>query len=282
MYAELRQSSRPQRLVGAATTLIMMALLAFATLRPMVQISVEPAPEAITVVVIKPDTAPAILPVIPLQNIDLPPPMTKVNLPEFEKPAASPVLPSLAPITSPDASPSGNEAPVTTPDASPRPSGNEALFGRPDGTGRTNGTGSTLIPPVRRITDDTPFDLNTARRSGLVTSLNFCVTDTGRVSDVQLAATSGFDDTDATAIEWLGRQRFTPGTLDGVRARMCATYDIRWTFSKATSLQAREAAKAHAATIRRRSRYPRQFVYWPQDRPFPGCDAVTICRQTIQ
>jgi hypothetical protein len=281
MYADRRQSSHPQHLVGAATTLITLALLAFAILRPMVQTSVGPAPEAIPFVLIEPDTAPAILPVMPLQKIDLPLPMKTVNLPEFEKPAASPALPSLAPITSSDASPSGNEAPITTPDASPRPSGNEAVFGTPDGTGRTNGTGSILIPPVRRITEDTPFDLKTASRSGLVTSLNFCVTDRGRVSDVQLAATSGFDDTDAIAIEWLGRQRFTPGTLDGVRARMCATYDIRWTFSKATSLEAQESAKAHATTIRRRSRYPRQFVYWPQG-PFPGCDAVTICRQTIQ
>ena len=281
MYAELRQSSRPQRLVGAATTLSTLALLAFA-IRPMPPTSVEPAPETIPVVLIKPDTAPAILPVMPLQKIDLPLPMTMVNLPEFEKPAASPALPTLAPMTSPDASPSGNDAPITAPDPSPRPSGNESLFGAPDGTGRTNGTGSILKPPVRRVADDTPFDLKTASRSGLVTSLNFCVTDRGRVSDVQLAASSGFDDTDAIAIDWLGRQRFTPGTLDGVRARMCATYDIRWTFSKATSAEAREAARAHAATIRRRSSYPRQFVYWPQDRPFPGCDAVTICRQTLQ
>ena len=282
MYAELRQSSRPQRLLGAATTLIALALLALAVLRPMVRTSVEPATETVPVVLIKPDTAPTILPVMSLQKIDLPLPMTMVNLPEFEKPTASAALPSIAPITSPDASPSGNEAPITTPDDSPRPSGNEALFGTPDGTGRTNRTGSTLIPPVRRITDDTPFALKTASRSGLVTSLNFCVTDRGRVSNVQLAATSGFDDTDAIAIDWLGRQRFTPGTLDGVRARMCATYDIRWTFSKATAAEARESARAHAAAIRKRSRYPRQFVYWPLDRPFPGCDAVTVCQQNIQ
>lgn len=277
MYAELRQFSRPQRLVGAATTLITLTLLAFA-IRPTVQTFVEPTPEAIPVVLLKPETAPAILPVMPLQKIDLPLPMTAVNLPEFEKPAAFPALPTLAPITSPDASPSGSDAPITTPDPSPRPSGNETLFGSPEGTGRTNGTGSILKPPVRKASADAPFDLKTAGRSGLVTSLNFCVSDAGRVSDVEIAATSGFDDTDAIAIDWLGRQRFTPGTLDGVRVRMCATYDIRWTFSKATSGEAQEAARAHATTIRRRSRYPRQFVYWPQDRPFPGCDAVDICR----
>jgi hypothetical protein len=266
MYAELHQSSQRQRLAGAATTLITLALLAFATSRPMAPPAVGPAPEVVSVVVIKPpDTAPAILPVIALQNIDLPLPMPMVKLPEFEKSAAFPALPSIAPITSPDASPSGNEA----------------RLGAPNGTGRMNGTGSILIPPTRLITDDTPFNLKTASRSGRVTSLNFCVTDSGRVSDVQLAATSGFGDTDAIAIDWLGRQRFTPGTLDGVRARMCATYDIRWTFSKATEFEARDAAKAHAAAIRQRSRYPRQFVYWPQG-PFPGCDTVTICRKAVQ
>lgn len=268
MYAELRSFSRPQRVAGAATTVITLALLTFLLLRPMVQTFAETEPEAVTAVVIKPDTPQAVLPDIPLQNVDLPIPLMVVNMPEFESPVISPALPSLSPNTSPN--------------APPRPSGGETVTGKPDGTGRANGAGgSKLVAPVRRGSDAAPFDVAESK-SGLVTSINFCVTEAGRVRHVQLAETSGFSNMDRIAMEWLTQQRFTAGTLDGVRVRMCATYDIRWTYSKASSVEAQEEARAHAAAIRKRSRYPRQFVYWPQDRPFPGCDAVTVCRQGAQ
>lgn len=263
MDAALHPFLRPQRLVGAATTLIVIALLAFATFRP-IPPAVAPAPDVISVVAIKPRVASNVLPVIALQKIDLPPPMAMVNLPEFESLVESLALPSLAPVTSPD--------------SLPRASGNETLFGRSEGTGRANGAGSILVPPVRRVAGDEPFGVSKLR-AGLVTSLDFCVTDRGRVRDARLAVTSGFDDMDAIAIEWLERQRFKPGTLDGVPAKMCATYDIRWINSKATRAEAQAAADAHAAAIRARSRYPRQFIYWPYDRPFPGCDAVDICQR---
>jgi outer membrane biosynthesis protein TonB len=266
MYAELRSFSRPQRVAGAAATVITLALLAALLLRPMLQPLAEPPPETVTVAVLQPKVMPAVLPDIPLKNVELPIPLLVVNLPEFETPMVSTALPTLSPNTSPD--------------AAPRASGGEPVSGTPEGTGRATGSGgSKLVPPVRRSSADAPFDLKQASRSGLVTSLNFCVTEAGRVTDVQLAATSGFDDTDKIAIDWMGRQRFTPGTLDGVRARMCATYDIRWTFSKAVEIERQDAARAHARTIRQRSRYPRQFVYWPEDRPFPGCDAVNVCRR---
>lgn len=269
MHAELRPFSRPPRLAGAATTLVTLSVLAFIILHPMVRPLAEPdrESEAITFVPVHPDVTPDVLPTIPLEKIDLPMPLAMVNLPEFENPVAAPALPSLAPVTSPD--------------GTARPSGGDAsVIGSPTGTGRASGSGgSTLVPPVRRGSSDAPFGLKDAERAGLVTSLNFCVTNTGRVQHVQLAEGSGFADTDAIAIDWLARQRFTPGTLDGVRVRMCATYDIRWSFAQASSAEAQTAARAHATTIRRRSRYPRQFVYWPEDRPFPGCDAVTVCKR---
>jgi hypothetical protein len=247
--------------VGGATTLIAVALLAFAVYRP-VQPEATPAPEVVSFAVIEPDTTSVIPPTVPLQKIDLPPPTVMVNLPAFEAPVTSNAFPSLAPMTSPN--------------APPRPSGSEVLFGASNGTSRANGAGSTLIPPVRRATDDAPFGVS-PRKAGLVTSLNFCVTGKGRVRNVELAATSGLDDLDGIAIEWLERQRFKAGTLDGIPAKMCATYDIRWVNSRATGAEAHAAANAHTSVIKQRSRYPRQFVYWPYDRPFPGCDAVDIC-----
>jgi hypothetical protein len=265
MSATLHPLSRPQRLVGAATTLIAMALLAFAVVRPMQQ-AAAPAPEVISFAAIEPDTTSVILPTVPLEKIDLPLPIAMVNLPEFEMPVEATALPSLAPIISPD--------------APPRPSGNEILFATSNGTSRANGAGSTMIPPVRWDMSDAPFRVS-ARKAGLVTSLNFCVTDRGRVRDVKLAATSGSDDMDTTAIRWLERQRFKSGTLDGIPARMCATYDVRWIHSRATRAEAQAAANAHASAIKRRSRYPRQFIYWPHDRPFPGCDALDICEKNL-
>jgi len=272
MYAALRPPSHRRRLLGAAATLIVIALLAFVLSRPVDLSLVEPrTPDIIPVMDLAPEIAPDIRPDIPLQTIDLPVPLITVNLPDFERPPAPPAL------TSP--------APATSPEAAPAPSGSDTVVGLPDGTGRLNGsaprTGARLIPPVRTGGADAPFDLKSASRAGRVTSLNFCVTEAGRVSDVQLAASSGFSDMDTIAIDWLAQQAFTPGTLDGVRARMCATYDIRWSFSQATFLEAKDAARAHATTIARRSRYPRQFVYWPEDRPFPGCDAVTICKLQV-
>lgn len=269
MQAELHPSSRLPRLAGAATTLTVLALLTLAFSRPAAQTIDEPAVDAITFAAVERNVAPDIPPVMLLQNIDLPTPAVMISLPAFDRAVVSPALPSLAPVSSPE--------------ASPAPSGRVGVaHGRPDGTGRTHGAGSSLIPPVRAITDDAPFDLGTSTRSGLVTSLDFCVTDQGRTRHVRLATSSGFRDMDATAIEWLERQRFKPGTLDGVPVNMCATYDIRWTNSKASPFDARTAAAAHAAAIRKRSQYPRQFVHWPQAGPFPGCDAVTLCKQTIQ
>jgi len=267
MYATLQPLSRPQRLVGAAATLIAVLLLAFATVRPM-QSTATPPPEVVRFATIEPDRPSSVLPTVPLQKVDLPLPMAMVNLPEFESPVESAALPSLAPITSPD--------------ARPRPAGNEVLFGRSDGTGRENGAGSIIIPPVRIAKADAPFDVS-ASKAGLVTSLNFCVTGRGGVRDVQLAVTSGFEDLDTTAAGWLEKQRFKPGTLDGVRITMCATYDVRWIDPKAGRAEAQAAANAHASAVRKRSRYyPRQFIYWPYDRPFPGCDAVDVCQPNEQ
>lgn len=267
MYAELRPFLRPQRLAGAGATLITLALLAGVIFRSMPPLPATPASEVVSMVVLKPETVPFVLPDIPLPKIGLPIPMAMVNLPEFVAPVPSPALPRVSSVISTD--------------APPRPSGSEALSGTLAGTGRTNGSGGSILkPPVRRRSADAPFVLKQASRSGLVTSLNFCVNETGSVTDVQLAASSGFDDTDKIAVDWLERQRFKPGTLDGARARMCATYDVRWTYSQALEVEAQEAAKAQARTIRQRSRYPRQFIYWPQG-PFPGCDAVKVCRRTI-
>lgn len=273
MYAELHPSSHQQRLLGGATTVVVLALLAFALSRPMRLTFAEREPEIISLMDIQPDIAPDIQPVIPLQAIDLPAPKVMVNLPEFERLAAPPTLTSPAPIVSPE--------------ASPAPSGSDSLVGTPNGKGRSNGTGAgsagqSLVPPVRLDGADMPFDLKSASRAGRVTSLNFCVTEEGRASHVQLAATSGFSDIDAIAIDWLAQQRFTPGKLDGAHVRMCATYDIRWSLANATKIEALDTAKAHANIIRRRSRYPRQFVYWPEDRPFPGCDAVSVCRLQVE
>lgn len=273
MYAQLPESSHRRRWVGAAATLAALALLAFALSRPIRLTSAEREPELILVMDIERDIAPDVRPIIPQQTIDLPTPKVMVNLPDFENPTAPPAL------TSP--------APVFSADASPASSGSDTVLGEPDGAGRSDGSGAKvddagLVPPVRLGGTGMPFDLKSASRAGLVTSLNFCVTEDGRTRHVQLAASSGFSDMDTIAIDWLAQQQFTPGTLDGARARMCGTYDIRWSYSKATSFESRDAAKAHAETIRRRSRYPRQFVYWPEDRPFPGCDAVSICRTNVE
>ena len=275
MSAELRPSSYTQRLSGGAATLIILALLAFTLSRPWVQTFEDRAPEDVVVFNVTRDKPPDVRLAAPVQDIDLTIPAIRVDLPEFENVVTAQTLPSVAPISSPD--------------ASPAPSSGPSLLGRPEGTGPANGagagvgsgTGGGMMPPVRISGGSMPFDLKSASRAGRVTSLNFCVTEEGRASDVQLAATSGFRDMDAIAVDWLAQQRFTPGTLDGVPARMCATYDIRWSYSQATSFEARDTAKAHAETIRRRSRYPRQFVYWPEDRPFPGCDAVTICKDHL-
>ena len=274
MLASLRRYLYPQRLAGVVTALAALALLAL-VLRVALPAERETISEFVPITAIE-SSAPQVViaPPVPLPNINLPLPKLGVDLPTFEMPAAAPSAPpTVAPITSPDASPAGNDA--STGAANAAPSAGEALFGAPNGSGGRNGAGSNMTPPVRRSADHEPFNVS-ASRSGLVTSLNFCVNPNGVVRDVQLAASSGFQDTDAIAIEWLERQRFKPGTLDGARVRMCATYDIRWTFSKATSLELQDAANAHAATISGRSRYPRQFVYWPAG-PFPGCDAVAIC-----
>lgn len=263
MYAELHSLLRRQRLAGGATTLVLLVLIALVVLRPM-QIAVEPVPKIVEVAAIKPDIVPDIpRPVALPAKIDLPLPPAAVDLPEFTTPVDSPTLPSIAPLPSPD--------PVL------RPSGNEASVGLSDTAGRT--TGSNMKPPVRRAAIDDSYPMSTRDDVGLVTSLNFCVTDKGRVRDVQLATTSGFSDMDTIAAAWLEKQRFRPGTLDGVAATMCATYDIRWVSSKATRTEVQAAAKVHAAVVRQRSRYPRQFVPWPHSRPFPGCDAVDICQR---
>jgi outer membrane biosynthesis protein TonB len=279
MFASLRRYLYPQRLAGAVTALAALALLALA-LRPTVPADREQISESVPILAIEASVPePITAPTVTLPNVDLPLPKLRVDLPIFETPAAPlSAPPTMAPITSPDASPAGNDA--ATEPANATPSGGEVPFGAPNGSGRAKGAGSSMTPPVRRSGDDAPFNVN-ASRSGLVTSLNFCVNQYGVVRDVQLAASSGFRDTDAIAIDWLERQRFKPGTLDGVRVRMCATYDIRWTVSKATSLELQDAANAHEATIRERSRYPRQFVYWPQGL-FPGCDAVTVCTTTAR
>lgn len=267
MQATLRPSLQPKRLAGAAVTLSAIALLAFALLQPITQPPTEPAPETVSFVPLEPYVTPDILRVAPLENIDLPLPRAMVDLPEFREPTISVTLPSLSPATSPN--------------GSPLPSGNAALIGAADGTGDANGVGPILVPPVRLASSAMPFELKNPNRAGLVTSLNFCVTDGGQVRHVNLATTSGFRSMDEIAIDWLDKQRFTPGTLDGVPARMCATYDIRWTYSLASPYEAQVAAKAHATAIRKRSRYPRQFVLWPQDSPFPGCDAITSCSTTV-
>ncbi len=279
MFARLRRYFRPQRLAGAVTALAALALLTVAW-RATVPTEREEISEFVPLVAIEaPVPEPVIVPTVMLPKADLPLPRLLVDLPVFETPAAPlSAPPTVAPITSPDASPAGNDAGTGPADAAP--SGGDVAFGAPNGTGRAKGGGSAMTPPVRRSGDAAPFNVN-ASRSGLVTSLNFCVNQNGVVRDVQLAASSGFRDTDAIAIDWLEGQRFKPGTLDGVRVRMCATYDIRWTVSNATALELQAAADAHAATIRERSRYPRQFVYWPQGL-FPGCDAVTVCTTTAR
>jgi hypothetical protein len=250
-------------MAGAATTLTVIALLALVILRP-AEIAVAPYPDIIEFATIVPERTPDVPhPVAqPAPKIDLPMPVVALKLPEFATPVETPALPALALNPSPD--------------AVARPSGAEAPYGKKDGTGRI--AGSNLKPPVRRAGLDDSFPMSTRKDVGLVTSLNFCVTDKGRVRDVQLAVTSGFSDMDSTAARWLERERFRPGTLDGVATTMCATYDIRWVYSKATRAEAQAAGEAHAAVVRERSRYPRQFVPWPYDRPFPGCDAVDICR----
>lgn len=265
MHATLHPLSRPQRVVGVATTLVAIVLLPFVIYRP-TQPQTEPEPYVVSFATVEPDT-PVILPAIPLEKVDLPLPLATIDLQEFETPVESTALTSLSPNTSPS--------------APPRPSGNEVLFGTPEGTGRSKGAGSILKPPVRRATPDDSFGVWKPERAGVVTSLNFCVTDRGRARHVQLAVTSGFDDMDTIAIRWLEKQRFRPGTLDGVPVGMCATYDIRWTHLKASPAEARAEAAAHAAVIDGRSHYPRQFVYWPYDRPFPGCDALDLCEKNL-
>lgn len=72
-----------------------------------------------------------------------------------------------------------------------------------------------------------PEQSRQAKEEG-TTALNYCVSASGRASNVSLQKSSGSQRLDKAATDWLGKQTFTPGTRNGQPVDMCRTFVYVW------------------------------------------------------
>jgi protein TonB len=147
----------------------------------------------------------------PPVDIDLPPPPTQVILPEirFDTPPPANAIQQVVAVTNP--------APPPVRAAPPPPAP----------------TGPRVWPRLRRAgIPDYPAAALRLEEEG-TTTLEACVNAEGRVDEVTLKSSSGSDRLDKAAMDWIKRERFTPGSLGGEKQKMCTTVPIEWKLENA-------------------------------------------------
>ena len=206
-YGADRAARWPLLLLVCVAHLIGLALLASAVTRP--TIARRPAPLRITLVPLERTPPPATAPMpMPAHQVDreTPPPII----------AATPVVP-LAPAVPLALAP----APVVTP---PVPSADPAppvAAAAPAALIPPDGQAATLHNPAPVY----PLEARRRRQQGIV-RLRVTVSVDGRVEDIAVARTSGFDLLDRAALEAVRRWTFVPGSRGGVPVKAVGSLAI--------------------------------------------------------
>ncbi len=215
MYAHAQHSGRSTKLVGAITAAAMTAGVAYFLATGM-NLSRAPAKDnTMEMVILTPPEPPPPVEEPEPPKVDVPP--TPAPPPELVAPdipfevLAPPVI--TAPVA--DAAPAPDPAPV----APAPPAGN-----------------SRSAPKLRA--GDKPDYPSASVRAGEqgTTHLEVCVSNSGRVTSVSVAGTSGSARLDDAAAKWIRNEKFTPGMIDGVAQTMCG-HDVyyQWNLKDARS-----------------------------------------------
>lgn len=90
-------------------------------------------------------------------------------------------------------------------------------------------TRQKLVLPVHK-TSSWPTAPSPAELEGIggLTTMIFCISPEGDVTEVRVAGKSGSPALDNRAREWLLRQKFEPGSADGARIDFCGWNDFAW------------------------------------------------------
>jgi protein TonB len=206
VYATQRTNPNT-RLFGAATAVLMTIGVGYALIVTTMETFVPPVDKPILLLpALQPEETPETLPELPdiTERVDVAETKPEIVLPVFETNETPITLPTLTAPTTPAAD-AGPSSPVAAP--------------------------AVVVAP-RLLEGDKPSypPASVRAKEQGSTTLEVCVSASGRVTDARLQTSSGFSRLDDAALVWVRQARFTPGTRDGARTAMCGrqvTYQWR-------------------------------------------------------
>ncbi len=204
MYGHAQHSGRRTRAVGATTTAVITALVAYG-LSVGVFKNIVPPEKKFEVTFMEAPKKPEILPLPEKKPVEVKPtPQELVAPPPIVIPEEPPVI--TAPVA-PPAQVTPEPAPITT----------------AGGDDRT---------PPKLIAGDKPEYPPASVRAGEegITRISVCVTDVGRVTSAVVSGSSGSPRLDEAAVRWVKGEKFRPGTIGGKPQSMC-DHDVSYQWS---------------------------------------------------
>lgn len=199
MYGRVQHSGRRTRAIGLVTAAALTAGLGYVLAEGMNLDIIPKDNSAMEMVIITPPPVPPVEEIKPVEvpEVDVAPAAPELVAPDIPFEIESPPV-----ITAPVAEP------VPVPDPVP------AIPAPAIGTDR--------IAPKLRAGDKPAYPPASVRANEQgTTHLEVCVNNTGRVTSVTVATSSGSSRLDDAAAKWLRNERFTPGTIGGVAQSMC-------------------------------------------------------------
>jgi len=197
MYQTTQHSSPTTRVTGAAIAVLVTAVVGYALANGIAHDIVKKVETITTMTLIQ-------------KEVEIPEPVVE------EKPAVEEVeTPPVPDLIVPEEVFAPPEEPVIFAEPAPvLPAIESAPIGVPSGSDRAS-------PKLRPGNEPVYPSASVRAQEQGTTELQVCVSAQGRVTQANVAKSSGFSRLDEAAAKWVQSARFTPGTIGGVAQSMC-------------------------------------------------------------